>query len=112
VLANILGGRMSKPSFETLEKIKATYPRVNLEWLVSGEGQPLRPPVSYASATDIQLVNEPPALGMGKQQTAAQLQAALTECRKELEYWKEKAEAYRQLAEDRQTIIELLRKQY
>jgi hypothetical protein len=45
VLNNIMSpyGRKGKPSFDTLEKIAATYSRVNIEWLVTGRGEPLRP---------------------------------------------------------------------
>ena len=45
VLNNIMSpyGRKGKPSFDTLEKIATTYKRVNIEWLVTGRGEPLRP---------------------------------------------------------------------
>lgn len=36
VLASITGGRMSKPSFELLQKIMTRYPAVNGDWLVLG----------------------------------------------------------------------------
>lgn len=119
VLANMLGGRMSKPSFDTLEKIKAQYPRVSLEWLVTGEGTPLKPSRPYATvAEDSSTAHEQPIPRLGKPDgtapapaTLAQCQQELQECRKELELWKEKADTYRQLADDRQTIIELMKLQ-
>ena len=45
VLNNIMSpyGRMGKPSFDTLQKIAAKYPRVNMDWLITGKGEPLRP---------------------------------------------------------------------
>src|SRR6478735_8075555 len=45
VLNNIMSpmGRQGNPSFETLQKIALKYPRVNMEWLVTGRGEPLRP---------------------------------------------------------------------
>ncbi|KAA9332761.1 helix-turn-helix domain-containing protein [Adhaeribacter soli] len=45
VLNNIMSpyGRKGKPSFDTLQKIAARYPRVNIDWLVTGKGEPLRP---------------------------------------------------------------------
>ena len=45
VLNNIISphGRQGKPSFDTLQKIAAKYPRVNIDWLVTGKGEPLRP---------------------------------------------------------------------
>ena len=105
---------MSKPSFDTLEKIKATYPQVNLEWLVMGNGEPLVATTpSYSRPTPASyLLEEPPIKPLGKPAngTAPELQTALAECQKELATWKEKAETYRQLAEDRQTIIELMKK--
>ncbi|MCC3157162.1 hypothetical protein LJ737_07925 [Hymenobacter sp. 15J16-1T3B] len=117
VLANMLGGRMSKPSFDTLEKIKAQYPQVNLEWLVMGNGSPLLTRTNtYALPPEPAptMLAEPPIKPLSKpapsQAEAAELRAALAECQKELAAWQEKAETYRQLAEDRQTIIELMKK--
>ena len=45
VLNNIMSpsGRKGKPSFDTLQKIAVKYPRVNVDWLVTGKGDPLRP---------------------------------------------------------------------
>jgi hypothetical protein len=36
VLASITGGRMSKPSFELLQKIMIRYPAINGDWLLLG----------------------------------------------------------------------------
>ena len=36
VLASITGGRMSKPSFELLQKIMIRYPEINGDWLLLG----------------------------------------------------------------------------
>lgn len=116
VLANMLGGRMSKPSFDTLEKIKAQYPQVNLEWLVMGTGTPLLTgPTTYAVPEEGSAVVAEPSIGpLGKPASSssmeAELRAALAEAKKELATWQEKAETYRQLAEDRQTIIDLMKK--
>ncbi|GAB3826121.1 hypothetical protein [Hymenobacter jeollabukensis] len=113
VLANMLGGRMSKPSFDTLEKIKAQYPQVDLEWLVMGKGQPLKAATAYSlPAQPVPGASEPDIKLLGKPELTDKTspQAALAECQKELTAWKEKAETYRQLAEDRQTIIELMKK--
>lgn len=45
VLNNIMSpyGRKGKPSFDTLQKIACKFPRVNIDWLVTGKGEPLRP---------------------------------------------------------------------
>lgn len=115
VLANMLGGRMSKPSFDTLEKIKAQYPHVNLEWLVMGVGTPLLSASgTYAVPAEVSsIAQEPPIRPLGRPaagNTEVELRAALAHCQKELAAWQEKAETYRQLAEDRQTIIELMKK--
>ncbi|WP_133256892.1 hypothetical protein [Hymenobacter edaphi] len=102
---------MSKPSFDTLEKIKAQYPQVNLEWLVMGTGQPLRGALYPVSESSVAGVSEPDIKPLGKpQREDPGLQAALAECQRELAIWKEKAETYKQLADDRQTIIELMKK--
>jgi hypothetical protein len=41
IIYNIIGKRGSKPSCDVLEKIKQTYPQVNMNWLILGEDQPL-----------------------------------------------------------------------
>ena len=38
VIFNIIKGRRSKPSFDLLVKILHTYPNLNAEWLIRGEG--------------------------------------------------------------------------
>lgn len=38
VIASIVGGRKSKPSFELLQKIMTRYPEVKGEWLILGRG--------------------------------------------------------------------------
>jgi transcriptional regulator with XRE-family HTH domain len=39
----VIGPRQSKPSTDLLEKIGEAYPRVNMDWLIIGRGEPLRP---------------------------------------------------------------------
>jgi transcriptional regulator with XRE-family HTH domain len=41
IIYNIIGGRKSKPSFEILERIKQVYSQVNMNWLVSEQGNPV-----------------------------------------------------------------------
>lgn len=36
---NIVGGRLSKPSFEILESILKTFPSIDANWLVAGIGE-------------------------------------------------------------------------
>lgn len=43
IIYNIVGRRRSSPSFEVLEKIKNTFPQVNMNWIIAGEGEPLIP---------------------------------------------------------------------
>lgn len=38
VIASIIGGRKSKPSFELLQKIMTRYPEVKGDWLILGKG--------------------------------------------------------------------------
>lgn len=38
-ISNIIGYRLTKPSFDVLFKIKDKYPSVNLEWVVTGNGE-------------------------------------------------------------------------
>jgi hypothetical protein len=38
VIHNIVGGRLTKPSFEVLEKILLSDDNINLEWLILGKG--------------------------------------------------------------------------
>ena len=43
VVGNIVGRRLSKPSFEVIEKIMQKFPDVNLEWLILGKGTMWKP---------------------------------------------------------------------
>jgi hypothetical protein len=56
VIASIVGGRMSKPSFELLEKIMLRYPDINGGWLLAGRG-PMTIPTPPAR---VQLPYKPP----------------------------------------------------
>ena len=38
VIGNIVGGRMSKPSFGLLEQIANAFPQARMEWLIRGKG--------------------------------------------------------------------------
>jgi hypothetical protein len=38
VIHNIVGGRLTKPSFEVLEKILLSHDNINLEWFILGKG--------------------------------------------------------------------------
>ena len=58
VIASIIGGRMSKPSFELLEKIVLRYPEVNSSWLLTGRGMMLIP----EAPARVQLPYTPPTL--------------------------------------------------
>lgn len=40
VITKILNGK-GAPSYSTLEKVKKAYPELNMEWLMSGEGEML-----------------------------------------------------------------------
>ncbi len=46
-LYNILNGK-AKPSYDTLEGLVEKYPQINLNWLVTGEGQMFNQPESNA----------------------------------------------------------------
>lgn len=62
VIASIVGGRMSKPSFELLEKIAVRYPEINTTWLLTGKGDMVIP-----EAPDrVQLPPTKPAVLFGK----------------------------------------------
>jgi hypothetical protein len=41
VLASIVGGRMSKPSFELLQKMINRFPEINGDWVLMGRGKML-----------------------------------------------------------------------
>jgi hypothetical protein len=56
VVASIVGGRMSKPSFELLEKIMLRYPEINGSWLLAGRG----PMIIPAPPARVQLPYKPP----------------------------------------------------
>jgi hypothetical protein len=50
VIHNIVGGRLTKPSFEVLEKILLANDNINLEWLILGKGDQI-----FKDKTDIPL---------------------------------------------------------
>ena len=43
VIGNIVGRRLSKPSFEVLEKILLRFPDLSLDWLILGKGEMWKP---------------------------------------------------------------------
>lgn len=47
VVSNIVSGRKSKPSFDVLNAIKASFVDVNSEWLLTGEGEMLKEDKPY-----------------------------------------------------------------
>lgn len=104
----------TKPSTDTLEKISLTIPRLNLDWLVVGRGEMMKPyPGQEQSATNSGvMVGHGNVVGSGnkmKVRTGGS-SPALEDCQKELQHWIEKAHAFEQLAEERKTVIELLKK--
>jgi len=36
---SIVGKRQNKPGYDLLNRIKTTYPEVNIDWLVAGDGE-------------------------------------------------------------------------
>jgi hypothetical protein len=51
VLASITGGRLSKPSFELLQKVMTRYPEVSGDWLILGRGSMLHGRVAEAAVS-------------------------------------------------------------
>jgi phage repressor protein C with HTH and peptisase S24 domain len=62
VVGDLVGGRLNKPSFEALLKILSAYPSVNTDWLLKGEGEPIRStvlpkkPSVHSTATEPRIV--------------------------------------------------------
>jgi hypothetical protein len=56
VIASIVAGRMSKPSFELLEKVMLRYPEISGNWLLAGRGPMLIP----TPPARVQLPYKPP----------------------------------------------------
>lgn len=46
---------IGSPSYETLSKIKETYPELNMDWLISGEGEMI---LGDSDAELLQTLNE------------------------------------------------------
>lgn len=63
VLASIVGGRMSKPSFELLEKIMLKYPEISGNWLLTGQGPMLIP----TPPARVQMPYKPPGQRKGSE---------------------------------------------
>lgn len=71
VTHNIISGRLTKPSYELLEKILLTFDNINADWLICGRGEmfvgqsaPLRAPANTdkaaqaAAVTTIEILRE------------------------------------------------------
>jgi transcriptional regulator with XRE-family HTH domain len=48
-ISHILSGR-NKPSFDFIQKILLKYPHINADWLITGRGDILNPPISNKSS--------------------------------------------------------------
>ena len=61
VIANIVSGRKSKPSFDVLSAIKSSFDDINSEWLLTGNGPMLKQKNVYQPTEDaaIAILNEP-----------------------------------------------------
>jgi hypothetical protein len=61
VLAGLVGGRMSSPSFEMMQRLLTAFPQVREQWLVMGQGAMLKPEfdpdalIEYLEQTEIAL---------------------------------------------------------
>lgn len=95
------------PGFDTIEKIGESFPRVNLNWVVKGEGQPLR---AYKGSEEFEagMVNESTgnynATAQGSSSVNQNFNFGLPECIKRLQLLE-------QSLSDKDKIIQLLEKQ-
>ena len=107
-LSSFTGARRSEPTLKTLRKIGLAFPRVNMDWLVYGRGEALRP--LGDSNTNYMVGNTGNTVGVNNGGSLSQninspedLRALLAACQarnKELEA----------VVADKQMIIELLQK--
>lgn len=51
-----VGGRLKKPAFEVLEKLKSAFPKLDMNWLIDGTGES---PVNWNSASPTLIQNVP-----------------------------------------------------
>lgn len=58
VLASITGGRLSKPSFELLQKIMARFPSINGNWLLMGRGSMLQDEIAKPDISSLSITEE------------------------------------------------------
>jgi transcriptional regulator with XRE-family HTH domain len=99
-IVNAVGGRYSKPSADTLEKISSKVPRIDMNWLLSGQGEPLRSTVIQQSGNTGQTIG---------QVTGGTVNYTVDECREQLNKCREsEANLNKELAHARGRIIELM----
>jgi hypothetical protein len=78
VIHNIVGGRLTKPSFEVLEKILLSNDNVNLEWFILGKGDQIFKETS-ATKKEYSSVAESPADYRDKNEVMKELERLRTE---------------------------------
>jgi transcriptional regulator with XRE-family HTH domain len=114
-ITNVISGRLNKPSVDTLEKIYSVFPRVNIDWLVAGRGEALRP-LGAASASNIaqdggviQYGNTGTVLGNVTAGTSLSFNS-IEDCQRELEGCRAAVLTLQGMVNDKQMIIDLLQK--
>lgn len=99
------GERISKPGFEVTEKIIAAYPQLSINWLMTGEGEPLN---KYQPAgnniSGIKIKGSSNATGQYAQTGTADLQAEVERLSREVEHLSQRLK-------DKEELIEILKMQ-
>lgn len=112
VIQNFLGkkasGKKSKPSLETIEKIKARYPRVNLEWLLTGDGEILKP---YPGQEQNVTMTANTGNVIGTMHGGTVTYTSIEQCLKDLEACRGRVRELEGMIGDKQLIIDLLKQQ-
>lgn len=113
VVQNFLGkkekGKKGKPNLDTIEKIITSHPRVNLDWLVRGIGEPLRPlgTSSMGASTTISTTS---GHVIGTMHGGNVTYSTVEDCMKDLETCRGRVKELEATVTDKQMIIDLLQK--
>ena len=74
VIHNIVGGRLTKPSFDVLEKILLSFDNINLEWFIVGKGDQIFRDKALAGKKKYLNVAESPADYSNKNEVMKELE--------------------------------------
>ena len=110
VINSITGPRQTKPGSDLLEKVKAKFPRVNMNYVVAGEGEPLKPYKGQEEPETGALAVNGIYQKAGRKSTQS-VSIGLPECLQRLQLMEQRLHDKDKLLQAKEEVIELLKKQ-